>query len=87
METITILLDFKGVGQVNIMIIPDGCPPYKQTEPGSKEVILSQGNYELRAEGVISIKGASIVILKGDEQLAKLNLPTGYFSRPLNFTV
>ena len=88
LKDITIEFDFKGVGHGNISVFPGNyCQPYLQDNSGSKIFSLNPGDYLLRIEGVVSIDGAFVRVAEGANTLGTLNLPTGYFSLPLNFTV
>ena len=88
MKTISICFYFKGVGHANISIFPsEGIEPYLQESPGCREILFENGDYLLRATGVVSIPDATIKILLGDLEVASLDLPVGYFSRPINFSI
>lgn len=88
MKNISVCFDFRGVGHTNISIFPsDNCTAYFQDSPGPKEFSLNEGGYLLRATGVVSIAGGSIKVLSDRLEIAAVELPEGYFSRPLSFTV
>ena len=88
MREIQICFNFGGVGHGNISVFPSQfCEPYLQENPGSKTFSVMPGDYLLRIQGVVGIEGATVKILEDTAELASLNLPTGYFSMPLSFTV
>jgi len=87
-KNISIGLDFKGVGHGNISVFPDDdCQPFSMEAPGTRTFSLEEGDYLLRIEGVVSIAGGLVKVAENGTTLASLNLPEGYFSMPLSFTV
>lgn len=88
MKGVSICFDFKGVGHANISVFPsDGSEPYLQETPGCREILCDEGEYLVRATGVVSISGATIKIFIGELEVGSLDLSVGYFSRPINFSV